>query len=68
MLPLSPQKSPAFEGLVPDERKRFGWLNGLSSTPNLLRLVGTSPTVAVARPVGRAFDIGVRNAKLGLEP
>ena len=37
---------------MPDERKRFGVLNGLSSTPNLLRRVGTSPTVAVARPWG----------------
>ena len=37
---------------MPVERKRFGVLNGLSSTPNLLRRVGTNPTVAGALPWG----------------
>ncbi len=41
-----PQKAPAFQGLVPDERNRFGRLTVLSSAPNLLRRAGTSPTVA----------------------
>ena len=49
MLPKSsPKKAPAFKGLGPDERKRFGRLPAPSSTPNLLRHVGTSPTVAEA--------------------
>jgi len=41
-----PQKAPAFQGLVPDERNRFGRLTVLSNAPNLLRRAGTSPTIA----------------------
>ena len=46
----SPKKPPAFQGLVPDERNRFGRLSAMPSTPNLLRRVGASPTVAETRP------------------
>ena len=46
----SPKKHPAFKGLAPDERNRFGRLSAMSSTPNLLRRVGASPTVAEKRP------------------
>ena len=48
----SPKKAPAFKGLGPDERKRSGRLTALSSAPNLLRRVGTCPTVAGIRPHG----------------
>jgi hypothetical protein len=41
-----PQRASAFQGLVPDERNRFGRLTVLSSAPNLLRRAGASPTVA----------------------
>ena len=51
-LPPPPQKSPEFEGLVPDERNRFGRLSAMPSTPNLLRRVGASPTVAATRKRG----------------
>ena len=54
MLPKSsPKKAPAFKGLGPDERKRFGRLPAPSSTPNLLRHAETSPTVAEATPSKR---------------
>jgi len=55
----SPKKPPAFEGLAPDERNRFGWLEVMFSAPNLLRRVGTSPTVADIRM--HAMQKGVRN-------
>jgi hypothetical protein len=74
MLPQpSPKKPPAFKGLVPDERNRFGRLSAMSSAPNLLRRVGASPTVAAAcvcgvHPVVWVFGARVSNAKLGLVP
>ena len=55
----SPKKPPAFEGLVPDERNRFGWIDMMLSAPNLLRRIGTSPTVADIRV--HAKQKGVRN-------
>jgi len=41
----------------------------MSSTPNLLRRFGASPTVAWACAAGvSVFDVGVSHAKLGLVP
>lgn len=44
------QKTPAFAGLRPDERNRFGGL--ILSAPNLLRRGGTSPPAVKASLTG----------------